>query len=238
MTDGTETFTTGVETVTAGVETGTAGLEPRTGCDGAFGIVSVTVLVCSMPVTDTVRAGSGVETGGVVLAGGSFGVAGGVDCTGVVSGVAVAELEVAGVDGVDAGVAGVAALLVGVCVAVDVDVVVPAVAGGVEEVEADGVEEVFGAGAGAGVFAVRPLLAALAVAVGATAVTVRFAARAGRRTAVGPAGVRPGASAAATICGFVFAREALGASCVGASPTAGSSFAIATVRSTAAVASR
>jgi hypothetical protein len=205
--------------------------------DGAFGIASVTVLVCSMPVTDTVRVGSGDETGGVVVAGGSFGVVGGVDRTGVVSGVAVSELEVAGVDGVDAAVDGVAAPLVCVWVAVDVGVL--AVAGGVvEEVEPDGTAELFGAGAG--VFAVRPLLAALAVAAGTTALAVRFAARARRVTAVGPAGVRPGASAAATTCGlgFVFAREALGASCVGASPTAGSSFAIATVRSTAAVASR
>ena len=135
----------------------TAGVEPfRDGGGGTFGMVSVTVLVWSTAVVETVNDGGGVEVGGGVVAGGSLGVDGGsfvVTGSGAGAGSAglVAELEVAGGDD-GAGVDDVVPLA-GVCVVVG-DVVPPA-AGVVEDFEPDGFEEVFGAGAAAVVLALE-----------------------------------------------------------------------------------
>ena len=202
-----------------------------------FGIEIDTVPVGSTVVVETENDGGGEVVGGGVVAGGGVGV--GVGCAGAGSGVGAdalgVEVEVEVVDD-GAGVEDVVPLAGGCVVVVEVGVVAP-VAGVVDEdVEPVGFDEVFGAAFGA-----VALLSARAGPTGTVAAVARLAAWARWRVAFAGAGVLAaacGCACAATGCAFGRSTAGRGAERVCLWPTAGSSFAIATVRSTAAVASR
>jgi hypothetical protein len=192
-------------------------------------MVSVTVLSGSTTVVDTETAGGGVV--GV----GSFGAgAGSLGVTASAAGAGVLEAEV-DVAGVDEG-AGVVDAVDGVCVVVAVDVVPPAAGGVVADVEPDEWDEAFGAGAG-----LVLTFDARAALTGTTAALARQAA-ASRRCAFAVA--REGGGVVARDCvttagGVVgWSTAGRGASRLRSWPTAGNSWAIATVRSTAADARR
>ena len=212
---------------------------PTNGGDGTFGMVRVTVLIGSTVVTETesagggVVAGGGVAAGGGVVAGGSFGAGDGsfgVAGSGAGSAV-VAELDVAGGDE-GAGVDDVVPVA-GSCVVLVDDVVPPVAGGAVEEVEPDDFDGVFAADAGAA--AVLPCDVRTGLA-GTTAAVLRAAASARWRCVFAGAGAVADDRTDATGCAFVVSTA--GASRFCSWPTAGSSLAIATVRSTAADAIR
>jgi hypothetical protein len=129
-------------------------------------------------VVETLNDGGGVEAGGGVTAGGSFGDAGGVlgatDAvgSGVGAELLVGVLDVDVEDGDDGAVEEVVPLAGCVVVVAGVGVVAPADGVDDEEVEPDGVGEVFGVVAAV---AAGLALEARAGLAGSTAAVVRFA---------------------------------------------------------------